>query len=292
MWRGSRRSNAASSPWPPAGSLHGHQGPSFAHEAPSWASFCGGTVGRSPFLVAHALLPIEQAVLAKLQQFMSNERTKRAIGSEINRRTKKQETHVGRYELQLADLRAKIERGTENLALASREDLPGISRLLAAWREQETQLKEQLQRARGDHAPLPEALAILGRLDDLLGRLQEADREKLSFAIRQTVKRITLRRERRGDRKHRITLWDGAIELRDDLGVTGVIPLTDDDLPSPGRWRKAVDFIWQRGDVVYFRDVCAHLGRQGSFASRLLAQAVLSGKVRNQGHQQGWIAAE
>jgi len=39
-------------------------------------------------------------------------------------------------------------------------------------------------------------------------------------------------------------------------------------------------------------NVCAHLGRQGSFASRLLTQAVLSGNVRNLGHQQGWIAAE
>ncbi len=173
--------------------------------------------------------------------------------------------------LQLADLRTKIERGTENLALASREDLPGVSRLLAGWREQEAQLKEQLQRACGDHAPSPEAVAILGRLDDLLGRLNEVDREKLSFTVRQTVKRITLRRERRGDGKHRITLWDGAIELRDDLGVTGVIPLTDDDIPSPGRWREVADFIWQRGDVVYFSDVCAHLGRKGSFVSCLLS---------------------
>jgi DNA invertase Pin-like site-specific DNA recombinase len=235
---------------------------------------------------------IEQAVLAKLQHFMSNERTKRAIRSEINRRTRKQEVNVGRYESQLADLRAKIERGTENLALASREDLPGISRLLAGWREQETQVKEQLQRARGDHAPSPEALAILGRLDDLLGRLQEADREKLSFAIRQTVKRITLRRERRRDGKLRITLWDGAIELRDDLGVTGVIPLTDDDIPSPGRWREAAAFVRAQDGVVFIRDVSRQFGIRQPYASRLLAQAVLSGKVRNLGHQQGWIAAE
>ena len=28
------------------------------------------------------------------------------------------------------------------------------------------------------------------------------------------------------------------------------------------------------------------------FTSRLLAQAALSGKIQNLGHQQGWIAAE
>lgn len=82
------------------------------------------------------------------------------------------------------------------------------------------------------------------------------------------------------------------IELRDDLGVAGIIPLTDDDIPSPGRWREVADFIRQRGDVVYFRDVCEHVGLKGSCVSRLLAQAVLSGMVRNLGHQKGWIAAK
>lgn len=235
---------------------------------------------------------IEQALLAKLQQFMSDERTKRAIRSEISRRTKKAEANVGRYESQLADVRSKIDRGTENLALASREDIPGITRLLATWREQEAELKKQLQRARGNHAPSPEALEVIGRLDDLLSRLTEADREKLSFAIRQTVKRVTLRRERRKVGRHRITIWDGVIELRDDLGVSGVIPLTDDDIPSPGRWREAAHFVRQRGDVVFVGEVAEALGVNKAFASTLLAKAVLSGKVRNLGHQKGWTAAE
>lgn len=135
-------------------------------------------------------------------------------------------------------------------------------------------------------------MEVIGRLDELLERLSEADREKLLFAIRQTVKRITLRRERRGHGKHRITLWDGVIELRDDLGVSGMIPLSDDDIPTPGRWREAATFIRERVDVVFFRDVGQHVGLKGSCVSRVLAQAVLSGKVTNLGHQKGWIAAE
>jgi len=235
---------------------------------------------------------IERGVLAKLQAFMADERTKRAIRSEISRRTKKVEANVGRLESQLEAVRAKIERGTENLALANPEDIPGISKLLAGWREQEANIKDKLRQARGEGAPSPEALEVIGRLDELLERLSEADREKLSFAIRQTVKRITLRRERRGDGKHRITLWDGVIELRDDLGVAGVIPLTDDDIPSPGRWRDAVQFIRKQDDAVYVQEVADALGVNKAFTSRLLAQAVLSGKVRNLGHQKGWIAAE
>ncbi|QDU76891.1 hypothetical protein Pan97_39480 [Bremerella volcania] len=235
---------------------------------------------------------IEQGVLSKLQAFMSDERTKRAIRKEITRRTRKVQTDVGRYESQLADLWAKIERGTENLALADPLDVPGISKLLATWRKQESELKEKLHQVQGEQAPTPEALEVIARLDELLECLSEADREKLAFAIRQTVKRIILRRERRGDGKHRITLWDGAIELRDDLGIDGTIPITDDDVPSPGRWRDAARFVREQDDVVFLGNVADHLGVRRPYASRLLAQAVLSGKINNLGHQKGWIAAE
>jgi hypothetical protein len=68
--------------------------------------------------------------------------------------------------------------------------------------------------------------------------------------------------------------------------------LTDDEIPSPGRWRDVVSFIRQRGDVVFLRDVSEHFGFRQPYTSRLIAQAVLSGKVRNLGHQKGWIAAE
>ncbi len=87
-----------------------------------------------------------------------------------------------------------------------------------------------------------------------------------------------------------MTPWDGMIEHRDDLGLRGTIHLSDDDIPTPGRWHDVVDLIRERGDVVFFRDVCEHLQRRGSFVSRFLAQAVLSGKVRNPGHQKGWMA--
>ncbi len=79
----------------------------------------------------------------------------------------------------------------------------------------------------------------MARLDQLLHHLTEADCEKLAFALRQTVKRITLRRTRLADGRHRVTLWHGLIELCDDLGPKATITLTHDDLPSPGRWRDA-----------------------------------------------------
>jgi hypothetical protein len=221
---------------------------------------------------------------------MSDARNQQRIQAEITRRTQKVRANVASLEKRLAEVRAKIERGTENLALASREDVPGVSRLLGQWREEEARLREKLSQANGSGMPSPEAIEIMAKLDQLLKRLSDANREKLGFALRQTVKRILLRRVRRGAGQHRITLWDGVIELRDDLGLRATIPLSDDDIPSPGRWREVAAFIRQRGEVVFFPDVCQHLDRHGSFVSRLLAQAVLSGKVRNLGHQKGWMA--
>ena len=115
------------------------------------------------------------------------------------------------------------------------------------------------------------------------------DREKLAFALRQTVKRITLRRERRTKGPYKITLWDGVIELRDDLGLRATIHLTDDDIPNPGRWHDAVAFVRNHGGAVFIKDISEAFGVGQPYASRLLAQAVLSG-VRNLGHQKGWIA--
>lgn len=235
---------------------------------------------------------IEQAVLEKLRAFLSEERNKRAIREEIGRRTKKAVVETDRIESQLAEIRSKIDRATENLALADRNDIPGITRLLATWRERESDLKEQLRRAHGQQAPTTEALAIISRLDDLLIHIGEGDREKLQQAIRQTVKRITLRRERRYLKHCRITLWDGVIELREEFGISGVLHLTDDEIPSPGNWREAARFVQQRNGVVFFKEVAAHMGLKGSCVSRALAQSVLSGKIRNLGHQKGWMAVE
>ncbi len=84
---------------------------------------------------------VEIAVLAKLREYLADKRNQRAIQAEITRRTRKAQANVDALEKQLAAVRAKIDRGTENLALAKPEDVPGISRLLAGWREGEAKPK-------------------------------------------------------------------------------------------------------------------------------------------------------
>ena len=100
---------------------------------------------------------IERTVLAELQVFMADERTKRAIRTEISRRTRKVDASASRLETQLSEVRSRIERGTRNLALANPEDITGISTLLSGWRDEEKQLKERLRKIRSEQAPSPEA---------------------------------------------------------------------------------------------------------------------------------------
>jgi len=46
------------------------------------------------------------------------------------------------------------------------------------------------------------------------------------------------------------------------------------------------------GDVIYLQDVADAISVHKAFPSRLPAQATLSGKTRNLGHQEAWIAVE
>lgn len=231
---------------------------------------------------------IEAGVLAKLRTYLADERNQRIIRSELAKRTRKARSNVAGLEKSLAEVRAKIERGTENLALANPADVPGISRLLGQWRDDEARIREQLQQARGEGTPTPEVLEIMTRLDHLLERISEADRDKLAFAIRQTVKRITLRRTVIGP--GRTCVWDGAIELRDDLGFAATIPLGDEDIPSPGLFRDVVRFLRERGEPALVREIAEHLGCHRANAVRLLKVAVAAGKVKKAGFRQGYAA--
>ena len=108
-------------------------------------------------------------------------------------RTKRRDaTRVTREERQLAELRRKIERGTENLALADHDDFAAISKLLTRWREEEAVLVERMEERGRELEPLPEALRVLARFADVPGNLAKADRAKLTHALRQTVSAITI----------------------------------------------------------------------------------------------------
>lgn len=70
-------------------------------------------------------------MLTKLQAVILAARKVWAIKAMISWRKKTAPANTGQIETQLAEMRAMIELGTENLTLAEPADVPRISRLLA-----------------------------------------------------------------------------------------------------------------------------------------------------------------
>ena len=98
----------------------------------------------------------------------------------IRRAKTKRSKQVTGDERKLASVRQKIERGTENLALADRENFTAISKLLSAWRDEELALLTRIENRAIELAPL--SLAKL--------RLR---RDSASFLMADSVDRLKMR---------------------------------------------------------------------------------------------------
>jgi BMFP domain-containing protein YqiC len=83
------------------------------------------------------------------------------IKATINRTKTKRSKQVSNDERKLTALRQKIERGSENLALAEREDFAAISKLLNQWREEESAITERIENANKHLEPLPETIDMI-----------------------------------------------------------------------------------------------------------------------------------
>jgi hypothetical protein len=63
-------------------------------------------------------------------------------------------------------------------------------------------------------------------------------------------------------------------------------------VPTDAARDRAKCRVRKRGCSVFLRDVINHFTIPSAYASRLLAQGVLGGKIRHQGPRKGWIAVE
>ena len=104
--------------------------------------------------------------------------------AEANRRIEREfslwSRAVKREFKKLAELRRKIDRGTENLALADRDEFKAISKLLSRWRDEEAELADRLEKPDQDLQPLPDALKVLERLSEIHANLSLGNRKQTS----------------------------------------------------------------------------------------------------------------
>jgi hypothetical protein len=117
---------------------------------------------------------LEAFVLGTIRERLLEAGAEERIREAILRAKRRDATKVSRDERHLADLRRKIERGTENLALADHDDFAAISKLLTRWRKEEAALAERLEQRGRELEPLPEALRVLARFADVPGNLAKA----------------------------------------------------------------------------------------------------------------------
>jgi BMFP domain-containing protein YqiC len=235
---------------------------------------------------------LEAFVLEVLRQqvFETNaaERVKDAIMRAKNRKSKS----VSVDEKRLRAVRQKIERGTENLALASRQDFAAISKLLTKWREEEAELADRIERRNGKLEPLPEAMDVIAQFADLGMKLGLADRVKLAHAVKQTVASITIgtRMATTGEIEHRENY--GELRLHEML-LKKPITIPDEAIGSRKIWREIGELAREAGRPLHLKDFAQHIGSTDmSRTSHNVRRAVKAGLVRKIGYYGGWVAID
>ena len=135
---------------------------------------------------------LETAVLDVIRTEILTADAEARIRDAVIRATRKDKTSISREQRKLDALRKKIERGTENLALASGDDFAGIARLLSKWREEEAELSLKISRRSENLEAVPEAMRVLANMTLIREKLDLADRQTLQMALAQTIDRIAV----------------------------------------------------------------------------------------------------
>ena len=235
---------------------------------------------------------LEAFVLTALREHVleggAADRIKEAIVRAKSKNTKK----ATNDEKRLVAIRQKIERGTENLALASREDFVAISKLLTTWRDEEAELVERIERCHSDLEPLPEALEVISQFGEISDRLELADRVKLAHAIKQTVVSITIgvRPAKTGKVEHRESY--GELQLHETI-CKKPIEIPDRAIGHRKVWRELGDLVRAADRPLHLADFCKHIGtKDASRAAHHVRKSEAAGLIRKIGHQGGWEPVE
>ncbi|MEI8213760.1 MAG: recombinase family protein [Planctomycetota bacterium] len=233
---------------------------------------------------------LEAFVIKTMREFLLSTKAAERIKATINRTKTKRSKQVSSDERRLTALRQKIERGSENLALAEREDFAAISKLLNQWREEEAAMIERIENANKHLEPLPEAIDVIQQYGALVDRLHNADRVKLAHAISLTVASITIetRNAKTGDIEHPELV--GKLHLHESLATKPII-IPDEAIGRRKIWREIADLIRQSKQPLHLKEICQHIGTtDASHAAYHIRRAEAASLIKKLGHQGGWVA--
>lgn len=235
---------------------------------------------------------IEQFVIDSIREHLLTKGMQTKLRQAIIRAKQQAERGAKREFRKLAELRRKIDRGTENLALADRDEFKAISELLSRWRDEEAELADRLERPDQDLQPLPDALKVLERLSEIHANLSLADVNKLGDAISKTIADLSVGvyEAQTGDVEYRE--YRGELSFHEAFGVTP-ISIPDEILGQRRIWRELGELVQTSDRPLHLKDFCEHIGTDDpSHAAYHVRRAEKAGLLRKIGHQGGWKTAD
>lgn len=235
---------------------------------------------------------LENAVLDIMREHVLTREAEPRIRKAILRATQGDKTTPTSEQRKLRDLRRKIERATENLALADKEDFAGIADLLAKWRDEEARLSLKIERQSEDMESLPEAIRVLSNLARIRDNLDIADREALGAAMHQTINRITIRNDilTSGQLTYREVSGDIHLHPLVNAGQAIVIPARL--LTRPFHWMEVGELARRSTEPIHLKEVMELIGtKDPPHAHFHIRQALKAGIIiRLPGPAAGWVA--
>ncbi len=249
-----------------------------------------GYVAGCPRPVIH-VEKLDRFVIEAIREKLLGSEAEKKIRESIIRAKQGEEGKFTRDEKRLAQLRSKIERGTENLALADKANFMAISKLLDQWREEELVLADSLEKNGRDLEPLPEALRILSRLADVSKNLDLADRAKLKIAIHQTVRSISISVNPASTGEVEYRAYSGEVRFHEAFGIPS-IAIPDEVLGTRRIWRELGELVRNSSKPLHLADFAAHIRTKNlSHAAYHVRRSELAGLIKKIGHQGGWVVA-
>lgn len=183
---------------------------------------------------------------------------------------------------QLLAIREKIKRGGENLVLLDGANLKLMATKLDDWRGQERKLLERIRRNIVKPSGPGQLLATPKDLATLRDNLHLASGVLLSVALRKTIMRLTVGRERiEPEFKGDLTAFPlfGEIEFFPELFTGGVIAYSDADLWPESGYIAVADYVRRAGRHVHLSELSEELGLKFRMALYFARRAARFGLI-------------
>lgn len=189
----------------------------------------------------------------------------------------------------LQELRRKIEKATENLALADKNEFKAISGLLSRWQTEEAELAIRIEQPCDSLEPIPEALKILRRMPKIRQNIKIADHGLLNEAIAKTIAwlKVGVRDTKVGEIRYRE--FFGELAFHDAFGVPP-LEIPDSAIGHRHIWLELAELVRHADHPLHLRDFFELIGTNDpSHAAYHVRRAEKAGLIKKVGHQGGWV---